>query len=247
MKECFIVCPIGEEGTSQRKRSDQLLKYVITPVCEQKGYKIKRSDLIPGVDKINQTIIDCLVNADLVIADLSDHNPNAFFELGYRTALNKPLIHVIEEGQSIPFDVGNIRTIFYDLTDLDKTEKTKERLTETIDAIGIIENNEVIESDNVKNSGNGSDNLTQQQQYLNWIINGILSIKDDLSELKEIAVNGNNAVLEQIVSIFTNQMRNMSNPQDKAVEIFLKELFKNPQKAMKIFNQFAKVDSQQSP
>ena len=143
--------------------------------------------------------------------------------------------------------MGNIRTIFYDLTDLDKTEKTKERLTETIDAIGIIENDGVIESDNVKNSGNGSDNLTQQQQYLNWIINGILSIKDDLSELKEIAVNENNAVLEQIVSIFTNQMRNMSNPQDKAVEIFLKELFKNPQKAMKIFNQFAKVDSQQSP
>lgn len=247
MKECFIVCPIGAEGTSQRKRSDQLLKYVITPVCEQKDYTIKRSDLIPGVDKINQTIIDCLVNSDLVIADLSDHNPNAFFELGYRTALSKPLIHVIEEGQPIPFDVGNIRTIFYDLTDLDKTEKTKERLAETIDAISIIENDGMVESEDVKNSGSSTENLTQQQQYLNWIINGILSIKDDLSELKKIAVNSNNTMLEQIVSIFTNQMRNMSNPQDKAVEIFLKEAFKNPQKAMDIFNQLVKANSPQSP
>ena len=246
MKNCFIVCPIGTEGTSQRKRSDQLLKYVITPVCEQKGYEIKRSDLIPGVDKINQTIIDCLINSDLVIADLSDHNPNAFFELGYRTALNKPLIHVIEEGQTIPFDVGNIRTIFYDLTDLDKTEKTKERLVETIDAIDIIENDRIVESDDVKNSDSSAENLTQQQQYLNWIINGILSIKDDLSELKEIAVNGNNAMLEQIVSIFANQMQSMSNPQDKATELFLKEFFKNPRKAILLINQLSKMNSQQS-
>jgi hypothetical protein len=67
--------------------SDQVFKFIISPVCKEKGFEPTRSDKSYAVDKIDQSIITQLETADLVIADLSGHNPNAFFELGYRTAL----------------------------------------------------------------------------------------------------------------------------------------------------------------
>ena len=36
MRKCFVICPIGEEGTDVRINSDKLLKYIISPVCEMK-------------------------------------------------------------------------------------------------------------------------------------------------------------------------------------------------------------------
>ena len=37
-KKCFVVCPISDEQTDIRKRSDQLLKHIITPVCHACGF-----------------------------------------------------------------------------------------------------------------------------------------------------------------------------------------------------------------
>ena len=39
MKICFVVCPIGSEGSETRKRSDELLNYIIKPVCEKCGFE----------------------------------------------------------------------------------------------------------------------------------------------------------------------------------------------------------------
>lgn len=89
MKKCFIVCPIGEEGTDICTNSDQLLKYILQPVCKECDFECIRVDELNDSDSITDTIIKYLTESDLVIADLSTHNPNAFFELGYRTALKK--------------------------------------------------------------------------------------------------------------------------------------------------------------
>ena len=39
MKKCFIVSPIGDEGSEIRKRADQMFKYIIAPVCEETGFE----------------------------------------------------------------------------------------------------------------------------------------------------------------------------------------------------------------
>ncbi|MBS1824727.1 MAG: hypothetical protein JST93_05365 [Acidobacteria bacterium] len=38
-------------------------------------------------------IINDLIEADLVIADLTEHNPNVLFELGVRMVQDKPVLH----------------------------------------------------------------------------------------------------------------------------------------------------------
>ena len=48
MRKCFVVSPIGEDGSDVRKRADQVFKYIIAPVCDETGFDPIR------VDKLNQ-------------------------------------------------------------------------------------------------------------------------------------------------------------------------------------------------
>ena len=57
-----------------------------------------------------------LFSSELVIADISGHNPNVFFEMGYRKCTDKPIIHLKKKREMIPFDVNTVRTFEYDLT-----------------------------------------------------------------------------------------------------------------------------------
>ena len=130
-KICFIVTAIGESGTPTRERADNVYKYLIAPVCEDLGYKPVRVDHVNAVDNINATIINYLKTAPMVIADMTDHNPNAFYELGFRQALELPLVPIIRVGERLPFDVMTTRTVFYD-TDVSKIEESKENLKSKI-------------------------------------------------------------------------------------------------------------------
>lgn len=126
-KICFIVTAIGESGTPTRERADNVYRYLIAPVCEELGYKPVRVDHVNAVDNINETVINYLKTAPMVIADMTEHNPNAFYELGFRQARELPLVPIIKVGERLPFDVITTRTVFYD-TDVAKIEDSKENL-----------------------------------------------------------------------------------------------------------------------
>ena len=131
---CFVVSQIGETGSDIRNNADKLFKYIIKPICDNCGFDAVRVDQLNDANSITQTIIDKLEIADLVIADVSGHNPNVFFEIGFRTRTKKPIIHLKRKGENLPFDVNAIRTFEYDLTDLDSVEEIKERLEQTINS-----------------------------------------------------------------------------------------------------------------
>ena len=134
MKKCFVVSPIGQDGSDIRSNADKLFKYVIKPVCEACDFEPVRVDQLNDANSITQTIIESLDSADLVIADMTGHNPNVFYEMGYRARTKKPMIHLKKKGESLPFDVNTIRTLEYDLTDLDSVEEVKDRLKKTIES-----------------------------------------------------------------------------------------------------------------
>lgn len=79
-KICFVIAPIGEPESDTRKRSDQILRYLISPAAEEYGYKALRVDQIskPGIIDTTQ-VIQHVVDDPLVVADLTDRNPNVFY------------------------------------------------------------------------------------------------------------------------------------------------------------------------
>lgn len=135
MKECFVICPLGDEGSAVRQTADRLLKYVISPVLERNGFDAIRADQIPEVGLITSQIIKLLTACPLVIADLTGSNPNVFYELAIRHASGRPFIQMVTKGEKIPFDISGIRTIEFDLQDLDNVEKTKNVIEKQIRAI----------------------------------------------------------------------------------------------------------------
>lgn len=125
MEDCFIICPLGSAKSEIRKRSDKILKHVFKPILEKNEFNAIRADQIPKVGLITTQIINLIIESPLVIADLTDTNPNVFYELAIRHAIRKPYIQVIKKGQKIPFDLSGIRTIEIDITDLDNVENAK--------------------------------------------------------------------------------------------------------------------------
>ena len=81
---CFYVTPIGDDGSEERKHSDLFLGSIIEPALEQFQLKVVRADAIDKPGVITRQIIDYLLRARLVVADLSFHNPNVFYELAIR-------------------------------------------------------------------------------------------------------------------------------------------------------------------
>ena len=124
-KACFVIAPIGEPESETRKRSDQILRHVISPAADTCGYIATRADQISEPGMITSQIIQHIVDDPLVIADLTERNPNVFYELAIRHAIRKPLVQLIKKGEQIPFDVAGTRTIHVDHKDLDSVEQAK--------------------------------------------------------------------------------------------------------------------------
>ena len=134
-KSCFVIAPIGEAESETRKRSDQVLKHVIFPATAACGYKAVRADQISEPGMITSQVIQHIVEDPLVIADLTDRNPNVFYELAIRHAIRKPLVQLIKKGEQIPFDVAGTRTIHVDHRDLDSVEDAKKEIISQIQAL----------------------------------------------------------------------------------------------------------------
>ncbi len=132
---CFVIGPIGGDDTDVRKRSDQMLEHIIRPVVSKCGYSAVRADQMPKPGMITSQVLLQVIEAPLVIADLTDHNPNVFYELGVRHSFRKPVIQLIQADQGLPFDVAGLRTIFVDHRDLDSVAACQRELRRHIEDI----------------------------------------------------------------------------------------------------------------
>ena len=124
-KSCFIISPIGEPNSLEREHNDSVRDFVIKEAVRELGYKAVRADEIAEPGSITSQIMQRIFDDDLVVGDLTDHNPNVLYELSVRHVVGKPFVQIITEGQEIPFDVQGMRLIFYDLTKPASVHKAK--------------------------------------------------------------------------------------------------------------------------
>ena len=82
--KCFVISPIGTSGTDGYKRAKNVLTYVISPAAEEVGLKAERADDLSQPGSVATQIIQQLISAKMVVADLTELNPNVFYELAVR-------------------------------------------------------------------------------------------------------------------------------------------------------------------
>jgi len=111
---CFIIMPITVPESmvdTYRDGKDHfrhVLDTLFFPAVEQAGLK-PIPPKVKGGEVIHAEIIKNLDSQKLVLGDMSTLNANVFYELGIRTAVNKPVCLVKDDvTENVPFDTGII-------------------------------------------------------------------------------------------------------------------------------------------
>ena len=141
MGTCFVVMGFGKKTDFETGRTldlDKSYKNIIKPAVVAAGLECTRADEIPHSGVIDVPMYERLLMADVVVADLSTSNKNAFYELGVRHALRPSTTIVIcEDGaKSFPFDVNHVLIRQYhhmgEGIDFDEVERFRGALTQAI-------------------------------------------------------------------------------------------------------------------
>ncbi len=110
--KAFVIMPFTEKND---KRSagffKEVLESLLIPSGIEAGFTVETANK-QGSDVIQSTIINDLLEADLVVADLTDHNPNVLFELGVRMAMDKPVALIKSKDTGKIFDVDNMLRVY---------------------------------------------------------------------------------------------------------------------------------------
>jgi hypothetical protein len=108
----FIAMPFSEKTAAYKQGYfDEVLKHLITPAAVRANFN-SRTAKKAGSEVIQSTIVNDLYNADLVIVDLTEHNPNVLFELGMRIAFNKPVCLIRAKGTGAIFDIDHMLRVY---------------------------------------------------------------------------------------------------------------------------------------
>jgi hypothetical protein len=134
---CFAIGEIGNAGTEERDHADYFLEYIVKPVLSPApfNYRVVRADEIADPGIISEQIIGALFDAGLVVADMTNHNANAFYELSVRHMVEKPVVQMIVDTQRPPFDVADFRAISYSLKNPKSIEAAKLELHKAVSRI----------------------------------------------------------------------------------------------------------------
>lgn len=108
---CFVIMPF-EEHEEDRPTGffKEVLDSLLAPAITDAGLQVRTAHR-RGSDLIQSTILTELLAADLVLADLTEHNPNVLFELGMRIAEDKPVVLIKAKGTGSIFDVDHVLRI----------------------------------------------------------------------------------------------------------------------------------------
>ncbi len=124
-KLCFVLMPFGQPFDSYYEK-------IIKPAAKSAGLATLRSDEILGRKSIINDIWQSLWAARVVVADVSNQNPNVNYELGLCDALGVPAIVITGKISDLPFDYKHIRCIRYDREQAGCDEKLRDDLTKSL-------------------------------------------------------------------------------------------------------------------
>lgn len=121
---CFVLMPFDEKFTP-------IYENIIKKVVEEFDLNCKRADEIFGTKPIIEDIWQHIQKARILLADLTDRNPNVFYELGLAHAIGKDTILITQELNDVPFDLRHYRCIVYE-DSISGAEKLKEGIKSTL-------------------------------------------------------------------------------------------------------------------
>lgn len=102
----FIIMPFANDY-------DDIYHLGIREIINEIGASCERADEMKYVGGIIQKIQHSIQSCDFIIAEISEHNPNVYYEVGFAHAINKPVILLTKNIENTPFDLRSYNHIIY--------------------------------------------------------------------------------------------------------------------------------------
>jgi len=110
-KSIFVIMPFSSTNSHKEEEWTEIYEEIFKPAIEDCDYLCERA--IPSTGSLIKSIIEKLKNSNIVLADITDRNPNVFYELGVRHCLNKRTIIVSQKEEDIPSDLKGYWSVIY--------------------------------------------------------------------------------------------------------------------------------------
>ena len=132
-RQCFVIMPFGEKKDDQGQVIDfdkihkEIIQRAIESLRDDKIFiKCIRCDEVEKSGLIHERMIRYILDAEVAVVDITTLNPNVFYELGVRHALNDRVTVLIRrEGTKNPFNITGMNTIEYALEPDEKAEQAR--------------------------------------------------------------------------------------------------------------------------
>ena len=170
---------------------DEIYELFISEVLDEMGFDFRRADDIQSQQNILKDIVEGISISDLIIADLTNPNPNVYYELGLAHAFNKPVISLTQDISLLPFDLKSYRVIEYD-THFATIKSAKNELKNLLEGFKKREipfSNPVsdfLERDHLSPNNYTADDIEQQEL---GFIDHIVEIENSFKELNDVATD----------------------------------------------------------
>src|ERR1700730_8550003 len=111
---------------------DSYYDEIIRPAAKLAGLETRKADEIYSTGPIIQDIWTQIWAATVVVADVTEKNPNVNYELGICHTLGVPTVIITQSFDDVPFDYRHRRCIKYDTKDVEWQRKLKKSITQTL-------------------------------------------------------------------------------------------------------------------
>ena len=111
---------------------DSYYEEIIKPAAKAVGLETRKADEIYSTGPIIHDIWKQIWSATVVVADVTEKNPNVNYELGICHTLGVPTVIITQSFDDVPFDYRHRRCIRYNTQDVDWQRKLKKSITATL-------------------------------------------------------------------------------------------------------------------
>jgi hypothetical protein len=217
-KECFFIAPIGPENSEERNRSDGVLDFIVARAAEELGLEAIRGDQLGEPGQITLQVIQHVLGAKAAVADLTGRNPNVYYELAIRHTAQLPTVLICERGEDLPFDIAQMRTIFFSHTDLRDADRCRAEIVRQL---------RIALDGSVDSPVSASIDL-QRLQAGNTVERSVAELITGVSQLESVVtavwrqVRGNDAAVNRLQAyedIMTQQMNSVRKIEQRLTDL----------------------------
>jgi len=128
-----------------------------------------------------KNIILKLNSSDIVVAILTDLNPNVWYELGIRHSLKKGTIMLLEKGDPLPFDISGYGVIKYE--DIDFEQHVRKKICDFLKRLS-----NTTENDSPVFDALSMRQIHQSNVHLDYSHNHLHDMHEDIKKAKNISI-----------------------------------------------------------